>query len=161
MILDTPGKRRRLLDGAKSVAIIGASNNTLRPSYFIFRYLRTHGFEVWPVNPNHQKIDDVECYPSLMELARRKGMPDIVDVFRRSDAVLPVVEEAIALGAPAIWFQYGVLNAKAIARADNAGLDVVVDRCIKVEHARFAGGLSMTGMNSGVLSSRRRVEKKN
>jgi uncharacterized protein len=70
-----------------------------------------------------------------------------------------VVEEAIALGAPAIWFQYGVLNAKAIARADNAGLNVVVDRCIKVEHARFAGGLSMTGMNSGVLSSRRRIEK--
>jgi len=125
MILDTPAKRRALLDTAKTVAIIGASDNPARASYFVLRYLRTHGYEVWPVNPSHAVIDGLRCYLSLTEVVREKGIPDVVDVFRRPDALPAVVEEAVAVGAKAIWFQYGVVNEVAIKRADEAGLRVV------------------------------------
>ena len=155
MILDTPAKRRALLDTAKTVAIIGASDNPARASYFVLRYLRTHGYEVWPVNPSHAVIDGLGCYPSLTEVVREKGIPDVVDVFRRPDALPAVVDEAVAVGAKAIWFQYGVVNELAIKRADEAGLRVVVDRCMKVEHARFAGGLSTAGMDSGLITAKR------
>jgi predicted CoA-binding protein len=157
LILDTPSKRRALLDGAKSVAIVGASDNPARPSYFVTRYLRTHGFEIWPVNPAHVSVDGLKSYPSLAALVAERGVPDIVDVFRRPDALPRMVEEAIAVAVKAIWFQYGVINPDAIKRADDAGLTVVVDRCMKVEHARFAGGLSMQGFDSGVLTSKRRL----
>ncbi|MBV8339424.1 MAG: CoA-binding protein [Candidatus Eremiobacteraeota bacterium] len=156
MILDTPAKRRALLDSAKTVAIIGASDNPARASYFVLRYLQTHGYDVWPVNPSHARIDGLRCYPSLTELVRDKDTPDIVDVFRRPDALPAVVEEVIAVGAKAIWFQYGVVNEAAIKRADDAGLLVVVDRCMKVEHARFDGGLSTAGMDSGLITAKRR-----
>jgi predicted CoA-binding protein len=155
MILDTPAKRRALLGTAKTVAIVGASDNPARASYFVLRYLRTHGYEVWPVNPSHAVIDGLLCYPSLTEVVREKGIPDVVDVFRRPDALPAVVEEAVAVGAKAIWFQYGVVNEVAIKRADEAGLRVVVDRCMKVEHARFAGGLSTAGMDSGLITAKR------
>lgn len=156
MILDTPAKRRALLDQAKSVAIIGASDSPARASYFVLRYLLTHGYEVWPVNPTHASIDGLRCYPSLSALVSERGVPDIVDVFRRPDALPAVVEEAVGLGAKAIWFQYGVVNEAAIKLADQAGLSVVVDRCMKVEHARFEGGLSTAGMDSGVITAKRR-----
>jgi predicted CoA-binding protein len=157
MILDTIGKRRALLDSAKTVAVIGASDNPARPSYFVLRYLRTHGFDVWPVNPAHETIDGLRCYPSFRALVADKGVPDIVDVFRRPEALPALVEEVVGVGAKALWLQYGVVNEEAIRRADAAGLTVVVDRCIKAEHARFAGGLSAAGMDSGVISARRRA----
>lgn len=156
MILQTPAQRKALLDRSKTVAMIGASNNPMRPSYTVFSYLRTqHHFQVTPINPTIAEIDGVPAYPSLTAYAKAHGAPDIVDVFRRPSEVVAVVEEAIAVGAKAIWFQYGVINDEAIALADKAGLDVVVDRCIKVESARFNGGLSMTGINSGLITSRR------
>ena len=158
MILDTVAARRDLLDRSTSIAMVGASGNPMRPSYTVFSYLRTRTrFAVAPINPTIDAIDGVKAYPSLAAYAAEHGAPDIVDVFRRPSEVLAVVDEAIAAGAKAIWFQYGVINDEAIARADAAGLDVVVDRCIKVEAARFDGGLSTSGLNSGLISSRRRV----
>jgi predicted CoA-binding protein len=158
MILTTPGERRDLLDRSKTVAMVGASANVTRPSYFVFSYLRTKGrLEITPINPSISEIDGVRAYPSLEAYARERGAPDIVDVFRRPADAPAVTREAIAVGAKAIWFQYGVINEEAIRLADEARLDVVVDRCIKVESARFDGGLSIGGMDSGLISSRRRT----
>jgi predicted CoA-binding protein len=155
VILRTPAERRALLDRVKTVAVLGASNNPLRPSYTVFSYLRTRThFRVAPINPTIDAIDGVKAYSSVAAYAAENGSPDVVDVFRKPSELLAVVEDAIAAGARAIWFQYGVVNEAAIAKADAAGLDVVVDRCMKVEHARFHGGLSATGLNSGVISSR-------
>ncbi len=158
MILETPSERRALLDRSRTVAMVGASANHTRPSYFVFSYLRTRGrFELAPINPTIAAIDGVRAYPSLAAYAAERGAPDIVDVFRRPDEAPQVAREAVAAGAKAIWFQYGVVNAEAIRIADEAGLDVVVDRCLKVESARFDGGLAIGGLNSGVLTARRRV----
>lgn len=157
MILDTVSARRDLLDRSNSIAMVGASGNPMRPSYTVFSYLRTRSrFDVAPVNPTIAAIDGVKAYPSLAAYAAERGAPDIVDVFRKPSEVLAVVDEAIAVGAKAIWFQYGVINDDAIARADAAGLDVVIDRCLKVESARFDGGLAAGGLNSGLITSRRR-----
>ena len=158
MILTTPSERRALLDRSRTVAMVGASPNPSRPSYFVFSYLRTKGkFDVIPINPMTAQIDRVRAYPSLAAFAAERGAPDIVDVFRKPDDAPQVTREAIAAGAKAIWFQYGVINDEAIRLADDAGLDVVVDRCIKVESARFDGGLALGGVNTGLLTARRRA----
>jgi predicted CoA-binding protein len=157
VILTTVAERRALLARAKTVAVVGASNNPVRPSYFVFSYLRTKGkFRIAPINPTIAAIDGVRAYPSLAAYAAENGPPDIVDVFRKPAEAPAVSREAIAAGAKAIWFQYGVINEEAIALADDAGLEVVVDRCIKVESARFDGGLAIGGLNSGLISARRR-----
>ncbi|GAC1414883.1 MAG: CoA-binding protein [Candidatus Velthaea sp.] len=157
MILTTVAERRDLLDRSKTVAMVGASPNPTRPSYFVFSYLRTKGkFAIAPINPMVQQIDGVKAHPTLAAYAAENGPPDIVDVFRKPSDAPSVVREAIAAGAKAVWFQYGVINDEAIALAVEAGLDVVVDRCIKVESARFDGGLAVGGLNSGLISSRRR-----
>ena len=158
MIVDTVSARRDLLERSKTVAMIGASANALRPSYTVFSYLRTMTpFDVTPINPTLEEIDGVKAYPSLTAYAAERGAPDIVDVFRKPSEVVPIVREAIAVGAKAIWFQYGIINEEAIKMADKAGLAVVVDRCIKVEWARLSGGLSTSGLNSGLITSRRRT----
>ncbi|HEY9180476.1 MAG TPA: CoA-binding protein [Candidatus Baltobacteraceae bacterium] len=158
MILDTVSARRNLLERSTTVAMIGASANQLRPSYTVFSYLRTMTpFDVTPINPTLQHIDGVKAYPSLTAYAAERGAPDIVDVFRKPSEVVPIVREAIATGAKCVWFQYGVINEEAIELANQAGLDVVVDRCIKVEWARLSGGLSTSGLNSGLITSRRRT----
>lgn len=157
MIVDTVSARRDLLERSKTVAMIGASANTLRPSYTVFSYLRTMTpLDVTPINPTLKEIDGVKGYPSLAAYAAERGAPDIVDVFRKPSEVVPIVRDAIAAGAKAIWFQYGIINEEAIRMADEAGLAVVVDRCIKVEWARLSGGLSTSGLNSGLITSRRR-----
>ena len=156
MILRTVGERRALLERSRTIAMVGASANPARPSYFVFSYLRTKGrYDVVPVNPALEAIDGVRAYPSLEAYARERGAPDVVDVFRKPADAPAVAREAIAIGAKAIWFQYGVVNDEAIALAAEAGLDVVVDRCIKVEAARFDGGLAVAGLNSGLISARR------
>jgi uncharacterized protein len=155
MILRTPAERRTLLDRVKTIAVVGASGNPLRPSYTVFSYLRTRTpYRVVPINPTIDAIDGIKSYPSIAAYAAENGAPDVVDVFRKPSEAPRVVDDAIAAGARAVWFQYGVVNEDAIAKADAAGLDVVVDRCMKVEHARFHGGLSATGLNSGIISSR-------
>jgi predicted CoA-binding protein len=157
MILETPAQRRALLDRSRTVAMVGASATHTRPSYFVFSYLRTRGrLQVAPINPGIAEIDGVRAYPTLAAYAAEQGPPDIVDVFRKPDDAPQVVRDAIGAGAKAIWFQYGVINDEAIRLADAAGLDVVVDRCMKVESARFDGGLAMGGMNTGLLTARRR-----
>lgn len=156
MMLATVAARRALLERSRSVAMVGASANPLRPSYTVFSYLRTRGrFELAPINPTIREIDGVRAYPSLSAYAAERGAPDIVDVFRKPSELVELVKEAIAVGAKAVWFQYGVVNDEAIRLADEAGMDVVVDRCIKVESARFDGGLSTSGLNSGLITSRR------
>lgn len=156
MIVDTVAGRKALLARARTVAVVGASGNVLRPSYTVFSYLRTRSpFEVTPINPTIDSIDGRKAYPSLAAYAQAYGPPDIVDVFRKPSEAAQVAREAIAAGAKAIWFQYGVIDEEAIRLADEAGLDVVVDRCLKVESARFNGGLSTSGLNSGLITSRR------
>jgi uncharacterized protein len=156
MIARTPNEIRTLLESIRTVAVVGASDNALRPSYTVFSYLRTQTpYRVTPINPKLDAIDGVKAFPTLAAYAAENGPPDVVDVFRRPSDAPSVVEDAIAAGARAIWFQYGVVNEEAIARADVAGLTVVVDRCIKVEYARWCGGLTAGGLNSGVITSRR------
>lgn len=155
MMLETPSAIRDLIARSKNIAMVGASPNPQRPSYFVFSYLRTRGATIAPINPATASIDGVKSYPSLAAYAAENGPPDIVDVFRKPADAPQVVREAIAVGAKAIWFQYGVINEEAIRAADAAGLDVVVDRCLKVETARFSRGLSISGMNSGLISSKR------
>jgi hypothetical protein len=158
MILTTPSQRRDLLAKTATIAMVGASNDPLRPSYTVFSYLRTQTpYVVTPINPTLAEIDGVAAFPSLQVYAAARGAPDLVDVFRRPSELVAIVREAIAIEAAAIWFQYGVINDEAIALADGAGMSVVVDRCIKVEQARFRGGLSTSGLNSGLITSRRRA----
>jgi uncharacterized protein len=158
MILTTASQRRDLLDRVRTVAMVGASSNPLRPSYTVFSYLRRQPqYDVAPINPTIEGIDGVKAFPSLAAYAAEHGPPDVVDVFRRPSELMAVVNEAIAARATAIWFQYGVIDPDAIALADSSGMDVVVDRCMKVEHARFCGGLSTSGLNSGIITSRRRL----
>ncbi|MFO1536171.1 MAG: CoA-binding protein [Thermoplasmatota archaeon] len=127
---------RRLLSGKPRIAVVGASPNPARDSHRIFVYLARHGYPVTPVNPTTPEVEGVPTVPDL-KAAAAQGPIDIVDVFRAADQVGPVVDEAIAVGARAVWFQLGVVNPPAIAKAVEAGLAVVVDRCIKVEHARL------------------------
>lgn len=156
MIVQTVAQRRALLGRSHTVALVGASPSATRPSYFVFSYLRTKGrFAIAAINPNAREIDGVRAYPSLSAYAAECGAPDIVDVFRKPSEAAAVTRDAIAVGARAIWFQYGVIDETAIRLADDAGLDVVVDRCIKVESARFDGGLSAGGLNSGLITSKR------
>lgn len=155
MILTTPAQRRELLDRTRTIAIVGASANPLRPSYTVFSYLRRQdAYEVTPINPTLDAIDGVPAFPSLAAYCAARGALDVVDVFRRPSELVAVVDEAIAVGAKAIWFQYGVVNEEAIALAEQGGMYVVMDRCMKVEHARFNGGLSTSGLNSGIITSR-------
>ena len=155
MILTTPSQRRDLLGRVRTIAMVGASPNPLRPSYTVFSYLRRQaGFRVTPINPRIDSIDGISAHPTLAAYAAERGVPDVVDVFRRPSEALAVVRDAIAAGVRAVWFQYGIVNDEAIALADAHGLDVVVDRCMKVEHARFCGGLSTSGLDSGLISSR-------
>ncbi len=158
MIARTPSQRQALLENVTTIAVVGASPNALRPSYTVFSYLRTHTpYDVTPINPSIEAIDGIRAYPSLADYAAERGAPDLVDVFRRPAEAVAVVKDAIAAGVRAIWFQYRIVNDDAIALADNAGLTVVVDRCLKVEHARFSGGLATSGLNSGLITSRRRA----
>jgi predicted CoA-binding protein len=159
MILSTPSERRALLERARTIAMVGASNNPLRPSYTVFSYLRTQTrYDVSPINPTISSVDGVTAYPNLRAYVEERGAaPDLIDVFRKPSELLELVDEAVAIGAPAIWFQYGVIDEAAIARAGDAGMTIVVDRCIKVEYARFHGGLSTSGLNSGLITSRRLI----
>lgn len=149
----TARDRLQLLRTARSVALVGVSANPLRSSNFVATYLVKTPYRVYPVNPAYDEVLGLKCHPSLAELPE---VPDIVDVFRRPEELPGVVEEAITVGAKAVWFQLGLRHDAAAARAREAGLAVVQDRCLKIEHARFHGGLHLAGFDTGVISSKRR-----
>ena len=147
--------RIRILEMYKRIAMVGLSSNPFRPSHFAAIYMISEGYDVVPVNPGEAKILGRRSYPSLRDVP---GPIEIVDIFRERAAVPEIVEDAIARGARVIWMQLGVIHEKAAARAREAGLDVVMDRCVKIEHARFFGGLSTIGLNTGVISALKRKD---
>ena len=145
---------RRILRTSRTIAIVGLSAEWHRPSFFAAKYLQEHGYQVVPVNPRYDKILGERCHATLATIE----IPvDIVDVFRKTEDVLPIAEQAIAIGAKCLWQQIGVKNEQAAALAAAAGLEVVMDRCVKIEHARLFGGLNWAGVNTGVISARRPV----
>ncbi len=146
--------RLRILQRYRRIAMVGLSSNPFRPSHFAAVYMLAEGYEVIPVNPREQEILGRRSYPSLREVP---GPVEIVDIFREPEAVPAIVEEAIEVGAKVIWMQLGVINEAAARRAREAGLQVVMDACVKIEHARFFGGLSTVGLNTGVITARRTI----
>jgi hypothetical protein len=149
----TPGERLQILRESRTVALVGVSPNPLRSSNFVATYLTRTPYTMWPVNPHAEEVLGLKCYPTLRDLP---GPPDIVDCFRKAADLPGVVEEAIEVGAKVVWFQLGLRNDEAAAMARAAGLKVVQDRCLKIEHARFAGGLHLAGFDTGLISSKRR-----
>jgi uncharacterized protein len=147
---------RRILRETKTIAMVGASANWNRPSYFAMKYLLDRGYKVIPVNPAAvgQEIMGQKVYGALDELPLKA---DMVDIFRNSEAAGPITDEAIRHGARIVWMQLGVVNPEAARRAEDAGLKVVMDRCPKIEHSRLAGTIEWHGIASGVISSKKRA----
>jgi hypothetical protein len=136
--------------------MIGLSANPYRPSHFAAIYMLSYGYNVIPINPRETEILGRTCYPTLSAAhAAHPGKIELVDVFRNNKDVPPIVPEAAAVGAKVLWLQLGVINDEAAQAAIAADMDVVMDRCVKIEHARFYGGLNLIGLNTGVISSRR------
>jgi uncharacterized protein len=150
--MDDSDKLRRILKSSHTIAVVGLSAQWHRPSYFAAKYLQEHGYRVIPVNPTYDNILGEKCYKSLGDIAERV---DVVDCFRKSAEIPALAEDAIAIGAKVLWMQLGVENAAARARAEAAGLDVVENRCMKIEHGRFFGGLGWAGVNTRVISAKR------
>ena len=145
---------RRILKTCRTVAVVGLSAEWHRPSHFVAQYLQTHGYRVIPVNPRYDQILGEKCFARLEDI----GEPvDMVDVSRRTEDVLPIAQSALAIGARCLWQQIGVRNLEADALARAAGLDSVMDRCVKIEHARLFGGLNWVGVDTRVISARRPV----
>ena len=147
-------ERKAVLDRTRTVAVVGASDNPARASFFVATYLlSTTPYEVWFVNPRVPEILGRPVYPSLDALP---GRPDLVDVFRRPADLPGVLDETLAVGTDTFWLQLGLWDEDVARTAEDAGLTVVMDRCLKIEHARFHGGLHLAGFDTGVISSRRR-----
>jgi predicted CoA-binding protein len=144
-----------ILRNDRVVAMVGASPHWNRPSYFAMKYLQIKGYRVIPINPAAagEEILGEKVYAGLREIPVKV---DIVDIFRRTDAVPPIVEDAIAIGAKVVWMQLGVRHDEAAAKAERAGLKVVMNRCMKIEFGRLSGELSWSGINSGIITSKRR-----
>ena len=143
---------RCILKEARTIAVVGLSANWWRPSYFAAKYMQEHGYRIIPVNPAYPEVLGEKCYASLRDIPEQV---DIVDCFRKSEEIPPIADEAIAIGAKVLWMQLGVINHEAAAKARNAGLELVMDRCVKIEHARLFGGLNWVGVNTKVISSKR------
>ena len=143
---------RRILAQNKVLAVVGLSAQWHRPSYFAAKYMMEHGYRVIPVNPQYQEVLGQKCYASLRDIPEKV---DLVDVFRKTADVMPVAEDAIAIGARVFWQQLGVTNEAAAARARAAGLETVMDHCVKIEHGRLFGGLNWVGVNTRVISAKR------
>jgi predicted CoA-binding protein len=148
---------REILRKSRTIAMVGASTNWNRPSYFAMKYLQTKGYHVIPVNPRSagEEIMGVAVVASLKYISESI---DIVDIFRNSEAAGPVSDEAIEVGAKVVWMQLGVRNDEAAARAEAAGLTVIMNRCPKIEYARLSGEIGWMGINTGVISSKRRLK---
>ena len=150
---------RKILGSCKTIAVVGLSPQWHRPSFFAAKYMQAHGYRVIPVNPAAAEILGERSYASVAAaaaaLAEQGQRIDMVDCFRKTGDIGPIADEAIAIGARCLWQQIGVVNETAAAKARAAGLATVLDRCVKIEHARLFGGLGWAGVNTGVISSRR------
>ena len=145
---------QRVLNNATTIAVVGLSANQLRASNFVGYYLKRHGYTVIPVNPRESEILGEKSYASLTDIPQDvTGHIDIVDVFRAPDALPDIAREAVEIGADTLWCQFGVINAEGTDIAEDAGLDVVVDRCLKIEHARFVGRMHWLGFNTQRITS--------
>jgi len=151
-VVDDVAGLARILAQARTIAVVGLSANWYRPSYFAAKYLQEHGYRVIPVNPNYAEVLGERCYPSVAAIP---DAVDVVDGFRKPDEMPALAREAVAKGAKVLWMQLGIRNDEAARIASDAGLDVVMDRCMKIEHARILGGLNWAGVNTGIVSSRR------
>ena len=143
---------RRILGTCRVIAVVGLSADWFRPSYFAASYMQSHGYRVIPVNPRYETILGQRCYPSLADIPEPV---DMVDGFRKADDVPPIAEEAVRIGARVLWQQLGVRNLEADALVRSHGLESVMDRCVKIEHARLFGGLNWVGVNTRVVSAKR------
>ena len=143
---------RRILRQSRTLAIVGLSAKWHRPSFFAAKYMQEHGYRIIPVNPAYEEVLGEKCYPSLKDIPEEI---DIVDCFRKSEDIEPIAKQAIEIGARVLWMQLGVTNEKAARMARDAGLEVVEDRCVKIEHGRLFGGLNWAGVNTKVISSKR------
>jgi uncharacterized protein len=143
---------RRILRESKTIAVVGLSADWFRPSYFAAKYLVDHGYKIIPVNPKYEEILGQKCYKSLRDIP---GRVDMVDCFRKSQDIPPLVDDAVAIRARVLWMQLGVVNEQAAEKARAAGLEVVMDRCVKIEHGRLFGGLNWAGVNTKIISSKR------
>jgi len=149
---DSISTLRRILRDCRTVAVVGLSPEWHRPSHFVAKYLQEHGHRIIPVNPRSTEILGERCYASLLDIPERV---DMVDVFRRTADVLPIAQQAVQIGARCLWQQIGVVNLEADALVRASGLDSVMDRCVKIEHARIFGGLHWAGVNTRVISAKR------
>jgi uncharacterized protein len=152
--MDDISTLRRILRENRTIAVVGLSANWYRPSFFVAKYMKEHGYRVIPVNPQVESVLGEKSYKSLRDIPEKV---DIVDCFRRSEEIPALAEDAIAIGAKVLWMQLGVTNAAARSRAEAAGIEVVEDRCVKIEHARLFGGLGWCGVDTKVISARRPV----
>ena len=150
--MDDIAKLRRILRTSRTLAVVGLSANWYRPSYFAAKYMQEHGYRVIPVNPMYDAVLGEKCYKSLRDIPEPV---DLVDCFRKSAEIPSLADDAIAIGAKVLWMQLGVSNPEARARAEAAGLEVVEDRCVKIEHARLFGGLGWAGVDTKVISAKR------
>lgn len=149
-----PTTIQRVLHTGTSIAVVGLSANALRASHFVGYYAQRHGYRIIPVNPREEEVLGEPCFNSLTAVGEAI---DIVNVFRDPSAVPALAKEAVAIGAKALWLQFGVISDEGAAIAADAGLDVVMDRCLKVEHARYIGRMHWLGLNTEVVTARRRV----
>ncbi|MCE9571050.1 MAG: CoA-binding protein [Rhodocyclales bacterium] len=152
MMADDVAGLRRVLQDNRVIAVVGLSPNWNRPSYFAAKYMLAHGYTVIPVNPGATEILGQKCYPDLAAIPLKV---DLVDVFRKPEDAGPIADQAIRIGAKCLWLQLGVINREAAGKAAAAGLDVVMDRCVKIEYARLFGGLNYAGVNTQVISAKR------
>jgi predicted CoA-binding protein len=150
--MDDINTLRRILSQNRVIAVVGLSADWYRPSYFAAKYMQEHGYTIVPVNPRYAEVLGQKCYPSLRDVPGKVG---IVDCFRKTADIMPICDDAIAIGARVLWQQLGVKNEAAADKARAAGLEAVMDRCVKIEHGRLFGGLNWVGVNTRVISAKR------
>jgi predicted CoA-binding protein len=150
--MDDINTLRRILRDSRVIAVVGLSADWFRPSYFAAKYMLEHGYRVIPVNPKYPEILGQRCYKTLRDVPEKI---DLVDIFRKTQDVIPIAQDAIAIGAKVLWQQLGVRNEEAAALARQAGLEAVMDRCVKIEHGRLFGGLNWVGVNTRIISAKR------
>ncbi len=157
-LVDDIAGLRRILTRSRTIAVVGLSANWYRPSFFAAKYMRDHRYRIIPVNPAYGEVMGERCYPDLRSAREGAAIPiDVVDCFRKPADIPPIARDAVAIGAKVLWMQLGIRNDEAAKIALDAGLEVVMNRCVKIEHARILGGLNWAGVNTGIISARRPV----